>query len=49
MGLIRSGNTGLTPEEDGKLTGYLAHCPGDNQNRNREPPESCGGGDLHSL
>ncbi len=23
MGLIRSGNTGLTPEEDGKLTGYL--------------------------
>ena len=50
MGLIRSGYTSLTPEDDLALTDYLwPIARGDSQNRHRKRPGPDPGGLLHPL
>lgn len=50
MGLNRSGQTNLSPEDDAELTEYLwPIVPGDDQNCHRKPTEFGGGRRLYSI
>lgn len=50
MGLIRSGNTALTPEDDEALESvFMANCAGDDTGQLWKPAKSDCGGQLYSI